>query len=117
MRIARRRRQEPQGAFSRATPSQRADADAEAPLRANIAIAGVDRKLRAIRYDPVITVDLPSALPITDVERKLFALYFGDLVTSILSEPEEQASHHRQARRDLRAGVHRSTGRGRPFHP
>jgi hypothetical protein len=90
MRIARRhRRQEPHGAFSRATPSRQAgDADSEAPLRANISIAGVDRKPRAKRYDPVITVDLPPVLPVTDAERKLFTLYFSDLINSILSELE-----------------------------
>jgi hypothetical protein len=51
--------------------------------RADSASSGSGR-----RFDPVISFDLPLALPVTDAEVRLVAAYLGDLITQILSEPE-----------------------------
>ena len=40
------------------------------------------------RFDPVVSIDLPLALPVTDAEMALVATYLGDLINQILSEPE-----------------------------
>jgi hypothetical protein len=40
------------------------------------------------RFDPVVSLDLPLAFPVTDAEVRLVAAYFGDLINQIVSEPE-----------------------------
>ena len=40
------------------------------------------------RFEPVVSVDLPLEVPVTDAEMRLVGVYLGDLIDQILSETE-----------------------------
>jgi hypothetical protein len=60
-----------------------------APSGAELDPRSADSKSRGSnRFDPVVSIDLPLALPVTDAEMGLVATYLGDLINQILSEHE-----------------------------